>query len=770
MYFSERCKCVTRDSAISIKERHLRIPWCSVNGNIGSFWRPSRDGCRGLLTVFDGHRKLAASSTLHWQIKKPFGGQTSQMMPNDSHPTGSQIWLNFFRKRVDWILGIFLIAGTLAVYWPVSKFSFVNADDPVYVAENPDIQAGLTRASIKWAWSANVAGNWHPLTLLSYMLDCQLFHTTPGWPHVENVLLHTMDSLLLFVLLLKMTRQRWPAFLVAAFFAWHPMHVESVAWIAERKDVLSTCFWMLTMLAYVGYARESKVKSRKPVLFYVLSLLFFALGLMSKPMLVTLPFVLLLMDYWPLRRVENLATNDKSGFHRARWPWLALEKVPFLILTVISCVLTFRAQSTAGAVAKVPLDYRIANACLAYWRYVGKLFWPANLAVIYPYRQPETNLLFWLAGLLLIGLCVVALLIRKRPYVATGWFWYLGTLVPVIGLVQVGSQSMADRYSYVPSIGFFMVVVFGLSELAGQFQNARRGLIALASLSLVLCVVVTRHQVRYWSNSKTLFRHTVEVTHENSFAANNLGSAVAHAGRLNEAAEWYLKAVKWSPAYTDAHYNLGFAYDRLHEREKAREQYAICLRLNPKQALVHFCLGNESLTDGDLNNAIENYRAELLVNPTHPLAHYQLAALLTQQNQPEAAIEHYQDAIRLKPDWPATLNDFAWFLATQPDARFRNGKEAVQLATRASVLAGQKNPGALDTLAAAYAEAGQFNEALQTAKQASALARAASKDSLADEIDGHSKLYEQGKPYHQSAPPIETQTKPPTETDKKASK
>jgi len=677
----------------------------------------------------------------------------------------------FFHWRIR-LGGLILAAVTVFIYWPVSSFDFLNFDDQVYVVGNIHVKAGLTWESLKWALRTNDASNWHPLTWLSHMLDCQLFGPRAGGHHMTNVILHTANSCLLFVLLLWTTRKTGPSFVVAALFAWHPLHVESVAWVAERKDVLSCFFGLLTMLAYSRYAEtapgngrarfgvpslggshrgppESGIPSAVSKRFYLLTVLLFALGLMAKPMLVTLPLVLLLMDYWPLRRAGCGADGQAGRFRRATWARLALEKVPFLLLAAISCVLTLRAQAAGGAIVaaealSVPL--RLASAAFAYYRYVGKILWPTHLAAFYPYSDPPLDWRVWMAALGLAVITATAMLLRKRPHAATGWLWFVGTLVPVIGLVQVGAQAMADRYTYLPSIGLFIAAAYGLGELAAPSRFAKAGLAALTVLVLASCLVATRRQLAYWRNSETLFRHAIAVTWNNYAAYNNLGIALETQDRVAEAAECYKNALVIFPRYADAHCNLATCYRKLKRTRDAIDEYQTALRIDPKNARTHYFLGNELLAEGSIARAIEHYRTGLALKPDHSDLHYQLATALLAQGEIADAYAHYREAIRLKPDFIEALNNLSWFLATQPDARFRDGKEALQLARRAVELTGTNNPGSLDTLAGALAETGRFREAAKTAQTAADLAKTQHAAGLERQIREHLQCYERGQP------------------------
>jgi len=396
-----------------------------------------------------------------------------------------------FDKYRDGFICVFLILATLAVYWQVQHHAFVNYDDSFYVTDNRHIQEGLTLESVRWAFTTTYGGNWHPLTWLSHMLDHKLFGMNPGRHHLTSLILHVLNTLLLFLVFKKMTGDSWPSGFVAALFALHPLHVESVAWIAERKDVLSTFFWMLTMWSYIRYI-ERPATGR-----YLTALLFFSLGLMAKPMVVTLPFVLLLLDYWPLNRLQNQPSNAKiTSQTKTDFLGLVREKIPFFILVEMSCVATFYAQNQAGAMVSldsIPFIARFANAVLSYATYMGKMIWPSNLAVIYMYPEMVSWWQAAAAGLALASIFSAAFIfIKKKPYFAVGWLWFAGTLVPVIGLVQVGSQSMADRYTYIPLIGLFIVIAWGVPELVARLPRKKTWLTLLAALTIAVLMLLTR--------------------------------------------------------------------------------------------------------------------------------------------------------------------------------------------------------------------------------------------------------------------------------------
>src|SRR5580704_13658541 len=472
------------------------------------------------------------------------------------------------RPPPAWLAGFFLILITLALYWPVRHFEFNNYDDRQYITENPNVQNGLTLPAVKWAFTAvGYGGNWHPLTWLSHLLDIELFGFHAGGHHFTNVLLHTANTLLLFLLLRRWTGNLWRPAFVAALFGWHPLHVESVAWVAERKDVLSTFFFFLTLLAYCRYASELKMKNGKRKIYYGLALLFFALGLMAKPMLVSLPIILLLLDYWPLRRIYDLlfaiygSGKDTADLECAGTVSLVravVEKVPFFALTAASCVITYVAQGPAVQdLTKFSLVDRAGNALVSYAKYLGKVFWPANLAVPYPYVHHLPPMEVAGAAILLLAVSVLSVrLARSHPPLFVGWFWFLITLVPVIGLVQVGGEPMADRYMYIPSVGIFVILAW---EAPLLFKASSDDSLALpaAAFVLICCWVLASAQISYWRNSMTLWTHTLRVTKNNAAAESNLAFELDAEGRFDEAIHHAREALRIRPGFAEAENNLG---------------------------------------------------------------------------------------------------------------------------------------------------------------------------------------------------------------------
>ncbi len=720
-----------------------------------------------------------------------------------------------------------LLAGiTLFAFWPVGNLGFIVLDDPVYVSDNPNVQHGFTADSITWAFSTAHTGNWHPVTWLSHMLDYQLFGPKAAGHHWMNLALHIANTLLLFIVLGKMTALDsakdggpktlpwdpvWGSALIAALFALHPLRIESVAWISERKDVLSAFFFLLTLLCYAtavargegrvaggkGQGAENKaltsspdspLATRHPSLFYWLAVCFFALGLMSKPMLVTLPVILLLLDFWPLGRISEFGARSselnkkntpqlpgaakrsgdgstlsslarRSGAETAQpsTPWrdeakrrrlnhLLLEKLPFVALSLASCIVTVWAQGKGGAISDlnhVPLDARIENVLMAYVAYLGQIFWPANLSIFYPYVDVHSGEILGLG--LLAGVTAFCLWrVRSEPYLLVGWCWFIVMLVPVIGIVQVGRQFIADRYTYLPCIGLFLMLAWAMAGLASISRLWRVAMTLIGAGLLLACALDTRYQLRYWKDSITLFRHSIEVTQEgNCVGYWILGNAYLDGGNLDAAARSYESSIQIAPDFEEPHYQLGYVLIRQGKFEAAEVPLRAALQLQPDNADAHASLGYalvnqrkypEGATEystalalrpndqkfsqalalatvkAESETALTNFYEMLKQQPT-PEIHVQIAAILTIQGRFQEAVEQYLAALQLKPDSADVLNNLAWLLATCSDTHVRNGAQAVKHAERACELTHSAKTMMVGTLAAAYAEAGRFDEA-----------------------------------------------------------
>ena len=573
----------------------------------------------------------------------------------------------FFDKSIRQFAFICLLLafGTTALYWPITSHPFILYDDEQYVSANPHVTTGLSEANFVWAFKNSEAANWHPLTWISHQADCQVFGLNAGGHHLVNLLFHVANTLLVFVFLRGATGALWRSAFVAALFAWHPLHVESVAWASERKDTLSTFFWLLTMMAYVRFTELSKVQSPKSKFFYLSALILFALGLMSKQMLVTLPCVLLLLDFWPLQRISDFRFPPSDLFRR-----LLVEKIPFFAMTVVASAVIYFVQTDAGAVWKTPLSDRLANAVLAYARYVAKIFWPADLAIVYPHPG-HWPVILTLGALVALAawtfLCVHRW--RQSPFLAVGWFWFLGTLVPTIGIVQVGAQSMADRYTYIPSIGFFIALVWGATELCESKPERKRIFLLLGGGALAGCLLVTSIQISYWRDSIRLFRHAVEATQDNFVAANCLGKAYEKIGDNAHALVLYREAVRLAPRYPQSQFNLALTLLAYGQTAEALEHLQAAAALEPRNPDIQFDLGVYFSQHESWTNAAACFRNSLSVRSDFAPAQCNLASALANLGKFAEAAPHYREALRLKPDLADAKKLLAQLLASHPELK-----------------------------------------------------------------------------------------------------
>lgn len=818
-------------------------------------------------------------------------------------------------KRTRWLICLVLIVITAGVYSRVGGFGFVNYDDPAYISKNPMISGGLTLKGLSGAFTETYAENWHPLTWISLMLDCQLFGLNAAASHWVNVAWHIANTVLLFVLLQRLTGAAWRCAAVAALFALHPLHVESVAWISGRKDVLSTFFALLTLLAYARYVDESKAQGAYNKKWFYVALGLFALGLMSKPILVTLPFLILLLDYWPLQRIENVGWR---AFLTPQFGRLVGEKWAWYVLSALSCFITLRVLRHAVApLGVLPMSSRLIVAIDGYWWYVQKLFWPTRLAFLYPLHGLPPILPFIGACLSLLVISVAAVLTaQRRPFFLVGWLWFLGTLVPVSGLVQAGTQATADRYSYLPSIGLFIAIIWLAYELAARSKPLLIVAGGAFGVILVLLSTVTVIQTGYWKDSLSLFGHAVKVTKGNDTALldfgvalydhdrydealaayqqalqvqpaadiyknigstlvkkgqledaltnyeraaqmnpkaadmqyfwadtlkslgrtndalahyeeavrlapddafyhhhlgtvltavgktdealsqyaeaarldptaaqyqNTLATALARSGQPDAAMEHYEMAIRDDPKSAEAHSNLGALYAAKRRLEDAAHEYSEALTLDPTNAVVHlnagriflklghaaeafaqfadavridpalgdahYQWGQELLLHGQFQEAREQLTDAVRLEPDNAPAHFYLGLACMELHDFAAAIKAFADAERVRPDWPEPLNAHAWLLATSLDDKVRDGAEAVRLATRGVDITSGRQPVMLNTLAAAFAEAGQSNKAVATAEQAIELARQLGQTNLIPKIQQALQLYQAGRPF-----------------------
>jgi tetratricopeptide (TPR) repeat protein len=590
--------------------------------------------------------------------------------------------------RPDLLILLVLGLMTFGIYAQVIGHQFITLDDPTYIQENPMVNRGLTLPGLAWAFTTFHAANWHPLTWISHMIDCQLFGTNAGRHLLVNSLIHVANTLLVFCFLLRTTRARWPSALVAALFALHPLHVESVAWSSERKDTLSTFFGLLSLIAYVRYAEAPSVRR------YMWVVITLALGLLAKPMLVTWAFVMLLLDYWPLRRFVSMVGTSRRGVPTFYSQWsvvrgLVVEKIPLFALVAASAIITFLAQSHGGAVRTFvhdPFALRLSNALVSYAKYLLLTFWPNNLAIYYPLAP--TGIPAWQiigSACLLTGITVLCLFQWKtRPYLIVGWLWFLGTLVPVIGLVQVGGQTMADRYFYIPSIGLFIAIVFGLADIARSFRVAPWLRAGIAGVVLLILATLTNAQIQRWHDSFTLFEHTLAVTPPNLHIEDNLGLALGGSGRYDEAAAHFEKALQIDPNFyhglvgmgvtremqgrlpeaidyfqaairsqpdsPTAHVQLGHALWKQNRDQAALEEMRRASQLAPKDADIRADFALALQLVGRMPEAIEQFHEALRMNPYNAEAHANLGLALLASGKPRESIPEFETALRLNPE------------------------------------------------------------------------------------------------------------------------
>ena len=713
------------------------------------------------------------------------------------------------RSKTILILSLLLGMATLAVYWQVQDHEFINHDDPVYITQNPHVQNGLTWESVKWAFTTHYANFWHPLTWLSIMLDCQLFGMDAGMHHWMAVIIHLIGTLLLFYSLTLMTGAPARSAMVAGLFALHPLHVESVAWAAERKDVLSTMFLMAMLSVYAWHAVR-----RTPVN-YLGVLGVFLLGLMAKPMLVTVPFVLLLLDYWPLGRMQFAWVNWRpQKIPSLPLRSLVIEKIPMFVLSVAFSVIAYLVQKDEAVVSfkLIPMPHRILNAFIVYVGYIKKTFLPVDLIVRYPYHRVSMPESLVCCAILVSVTIATILVIRSRPWWFVGWCWYLGVLVPVIGLIQIGGVSCADRFTYVPLVGLFIALVWGVVDIlrpyCGPVILCGLGISVLAAFS-----ARTMDQLCYWHDDVALYKHTLSVASFNPLIYNNLAVSLLEGGQLPEAEVQCRLAVTLFPRYADAHYNLGNIYmaekklaeaekeyrlalrlmpdsfqthnnlaNDLHQEKKpaeAEKEYLKAIEINPDFAELHrnysvllcdlerypeavlqfreyfrldpepyaeFLLAKGLESAGQPAEAAVHYRNVLKTDPKSIGTHFELAATLTLLGQYADAMDHYREVLRLQPDHLGALRNLAWILATSSQPQLRNGEEAVKLALRACDLTHYKATDKLDALAAAYAEASRFDDAVKTAEAAIEIVRTGHQESAISKLTGHLEQFKAHKP------------------------
>jgi tetratricopeptide (TPR) repeat protein len=693
-------------------------------------------------------------------------------MPSERPPDAPPPARNAARRTWN-IAGVCAVLLLLVwgVFGQTMRYGFINYDD-MAVYQTPEITRGLTAGGIGWAFTHSLVGEWIPLTTITHMIDSQVYGPSVGGRHLTNVLLHCAVVIMLFLVLEQMTGALWRAAFVAAIFAIHPLRAESVAWITERKDVLSGLFFMLTLRAYARYVRRPDSRGR-----YAMVLVWFLLGLLSKPMLVTVPFLLILLDYWPLRRLPAFS----------RLPGLLKEKIPLFACSIIACVgELFAARRAIQPIARLTLLPRLGNALVACVIYIGKLIHPSQLAVFYPMVQNGWAAWQVIGALLLLaGLTWGAWALRRsQPYLLVGWLWYLGMLVPVIGIVQTGVQAYADRFTYLPQIGLCLAGTWAAADWASETGRRRLAVAGAAAFGVFFLAVAAARQTAYWRDSVTLWTHTLASTPDNALTRFTLGDALGMQGRTDEAIAQYRQALRLQPDYVDAHNNLGLALaqagqsaqaiaefrealrinpdfknphnnlgDALAQAGKtdeAIEEYRQALRIDPEFAEAHYNLGKVLAREGRTDDAIAEYRAAVGINPDYADAQNNLGIALAQRGQTGEAIEHLRKALELEPTSLSHQNNLAWLLATAPEASLRDGARAVELAQAANEATGGANPGVLHTLAAAYAAAGDFPSAVSTAQQALQTPQGQSNPALGNELRRELALYQAGRAY---APP-----------------
>ncbi len=545
-------------------------------------------------------------------------------------------------KYRETLICLLLVTITFALYQQVYTFDFIDLDDNLYVYENSYVKGGLSAGNVKWAFSNLTSGMWIPITWLSLMTDSTLFGTSPSGYHFTNLIIHLINITLLFILLRNLTGDFWPSAFVAALFAFHPLHVESVAWVTERKDVLSAFFFFLTLMSYSCYSQKQNP------LWYLIACLFYALGLMSKPMLVTVPFILILIDFWPLNRVE------RNKIFNGRLVHLILEKTPFLVLAIsVSAVTYYTLQKDGGifSLESSPISMRATNALVSYVKYIAKLFYPDGLTVLYPHGHTTS----WLKmsgafGLLSAISWIIVRNIRRAPFLIVGWLWYLGMLIPVIGIVHAGPQAMADRFVYLPIIGLYIIIAWGAAEFSKRRAYRKITFTVLSNCFLLIAVTISWNQLQHWKNSITLFNHTLNHTSSNYIIHNNLGRTLHRKGLPEKAIPHFQEALRIMPFYEDARNNLGLALAKMNQVDEAIEQYQIVIKRNHQNHKAHNNLGLALKQKGLILESIEHYNEALRITPDFLAAHINLGNLYTEQQNITGAIHHYLSALKIDPE------------------------------------------------------------------------------------------------------------------------
>jgi protein O-mannosyl-transferase len=651
-----------------------------------------------------------------------------------------------------WATYIIVALGliTLACFWKLTNAEFINYDDPDFVTANPRVLDGLSWAGLKWAFTSFYI-YYQPLTWISYMTDVSLYGLSSSGFHFTNLLLHTSNTLLLFYVLYRMTHSLWRCAFVAALFAVHPFHVETVAWIAERKGLLSTFFWLLAIWAYTRYVNRPDARR------YVLVLACFAAGLLSKSMVITLPVVLLLLDYWPLRRIKTIAPPEGPETNHAvrpiDWKRALVEKIPLFVLSALSALITVVAQRGMGAVlgiSQVSLPNRLAHTLVSYVVYLQKAFWPVDFAVFYPHpgTWPLATVLLSVAILVLLSACAFYAR-RRHPWFAVGWIFYLVALFPVCGLFQTGEQGFADRYTYIPLSGIFLMVSWGLGEVTRilKIPSAIPGAVGFALVAV--CLFLTSHQVGYWQNSKALFQHANAAIPGNYLAQTVLGNLLTQEGRPQEALPFFETALKQQPFYYDTHSSYGSALLSLTDYSNASVHFEAALRVKPNdpQALLNYAAACQ--LGGDLAKAEGAYKELLKLQPSSMEGHFNLANVLLQQKRPGEALPHFEEVIQSNPDFAEALNSAAWIMATAPQTEIRDKSKALAWASKAASLTGNQQPRFLRTVAAAQAENGQLSQAIQTCDGALEKAESSGEKDLSAKLHKMLEEFKAGRAYRE---------------------
>ncbi len=617
------------------------------------------------------------------------------------------------QKYISIFIYVGIVVGTLVAYEPIRHNGFVSYDDTGYIIENSHVNSGLTRDGIIWAFTHPHFNMWHPLTTISHMLDYELFGLNPTGHHLVSVAIHIVNALLVFGIFRNLDGTMWLIAFIAGVFALHPIQVESVAWASERKTVMSGLFWLLTMAAYIHYARKPGFSR------YLVVLLVFGLCIMTKPTVITLPLALLLLDYWPLERIRGRKTEDRRQKTQDRGEastgWLILEKIPLLAMSAILGVLTVIAQKTGGAIStldKVPLDSRIANAFVSYVKYIGKLVWPSDMAVFYPHSHSNLlNATTLICAFLFIVISAISVYIgRRKKYIVVGWLWFAGTLVPMIGLVQSGEQAMANRYMYLPMLGLLIIIAIAGKELIGKLPQLKTIAAITGVTAILTLLILTQMQVRHWRNSISLFEYALSVTEDNAITENSYACALFNDGRLDEAEKHFGNALRIDPEYDPPLPHLARIY----------------------------------LKEGRYNEAVSIYEELIKRNYKTAELYYNLAMALGKQEKYNDSIKYFNNSLELNPSDPDTNKQMGITLLAAGKTN-----EAIKYAKLACELTGDRDTECLDALASAFAAAGRFAEAKATAEKALKLARESGQNDLAGAIENRIKLYEAGQPYRE---------------------